>query len=119
MTNKVTYFPLHGRTEFIRMMFYHSNTAFENEEIGLEEWPNVKPDASRFPLGSMPVVVCNGMTMYQSKAAARGVAISLGYYSTDPDTIWAIDSLLDFVQESNDATKAPALAGGLGKPEVL
>ena len=117
--NKVTYFPLHGRTEFIRMMFYHSNTDFVSEEIGLDEWPKVKPDTARFPLGSMPVVVINGMTMYQSKAAARGVAISLGYYSTDHETIWAIDSLLDYIQESNGKTKAFGLQGGLSDDKAM
>ena len=39
--------------------------------------------------------------MNQSKAAARALAVKLGYYSTDPDTMWQIDSLLDYCQDDS------------------
>ena len=50
----------------------------------------------------MPEVELDGVKMNQSRSAARSVAIKYGYYSTDPDTIHAIDALLDFNQESFD-----------------
>ena len=43
----------------------------------------------------------DGTVMCQSKAAARAVAIKLGYYSSDPNTIHAIDAILDFNQENH------------------
>ena len=73
MSFKITYFPLFGRAEFIRAMFYHKGVNFENEEIQLADWPAAKPDTARFPLGSMPVVVMDGQQMCQSKAAARAI----------------------------------------------
>ena len=94
--NKITYFPVHGRVEFIRAMFYHKGVDFESETIEMADWPAAKEDSERFPLGSMPVIVLDGMRLYQSKAAGRAVAIKFGYYSSDTDTIWAIDSILDF-----------------------
>ena len=115
--NKITYFPLMGRVEFIRAMFYHKGVEFENETIAVADWPAVKPDTSRFPLGSMPVITLDGMPLYQSKAAARAVAIKFGYYAIDAETIWAIDSILDFNQECNDKAKAPGLTGGLDTEE--
>ena len=118
MTNKVTYFPLAGRAEFIRAMFFHKGVDFENEQIAPADWPAAKADSARFPLGSMPVVTLEGTPLYQSKAAARAVAIKFGYYSTDPDTMWAIDSILDFNQECNDKAKATGLTGGLTTDEL-
>ena len=100
--NKVEYFPLFGRAEFIRAMFYHAGEQFENCTIEQADWPAMKADTSRFPLGSMPVVTLDGNRLYQSKAAARAVAIKFGYYSDDPEIMWQIDSILDFNQENND-----------------
>ena len=56
----------------------------------------------------MPEVEMNGVKINQSKAAARAVAINYGYYSTDPETMHAIDALLDFSQETLDAASGYA-----------
>ena len=44
----------------------------------------------------------DGVAMDQSKAIARAVAIKHGFYPTDPETMWACDSLVDFNQENCD-----------------
>ena len=99
---RVTYFNLYGRAEFIRAMLESKCVAYTNEEITQEDWPAVKA-SGRFPFNSMPEVEINGVKINQSKAAARAVAIAYGYYSTNPETIHAIDALLDFSQETLDA----------------
>ena len=50
----------------------------------------------------MPQVTMEGVVMDQSKAIARAVAIKNGFYPTDPETMWACDSLVDFNQENCD-----------------
>ena len=84
-----------GRAEWIRMMLWHSGTAFEDERIEQSDWPAIK-GSGRFPLGSMPEVTQDGVVMVQSKACARAVAIKHGYYSSDPMTMHAIDAITDF-----------------------
>ena len=103
MAARVTYFQGYGRAEFIRAMFEASGVAYTNEEISQEEWPAIKA-SGRFQFGSMPEVELDGVKMNQSRSAARAVAIKFGYYSTDPDTIHAIDALLDYNQENFDKT---------------
>ena len=53
--------------------------------------------------------------MCQSSAILRMLGIRLGYYTDDPMTAWAIDSLVDFVEDNrggHDAFFAPILGGG-------
>ena len=104
---RVTYFNLFGRAEFIRAMLDSKNVQYQNEEIEQAQWPEVK-GSGRFPFNSMPEVEMNGVKINQSKAAARAVAINYGYYSTDPETMHAIDALLDFSQETLDAASGYA-----------
>ena len=95
---RVTYFGLYGRAELLRAMLESKNVEYTNEEIDQADWPAVKA-SGRFPFGSMPELEMNGVKINQSKAAARALAINYGYYSTNPETMHAIDAILDFSQE--------------------
>ena len=83
----IAYFNLYARAEFLRMMCEHSKTAWTDERIEKADWPALKA-SGRFAFGSLPEVTIDGVAMNQSKAAARALAVKLGYYSTDPDTMW-------------------------------
>ena len=47
----------------------------------------------------MPVWEEDGFKMCQSSAILRMLGIRNGYYSQDPMTCWAIDSLVDFAED--------------------
>ena len=83
----VAYFNLYGRAEFIRMMCEHAKAQYNDERIEQSDWPALK-GSGKYPFGSLPEVTIDGVSMNQSKAAARAVAVKLGYYSTDPETMW-------------------------------
>ena len=49
------------------------------------------------------------------------LGIRLGYYSTDPNTMWAIDSLIDFMEDNYGGMLGRAAAvvfGGQPTPEM-
>ena len=94
----INYFGVYGRAEFIRMMCIHSGTNWSSNDNVFDQWPALKPQKA---FGSLPEVTIEGVKINQSKAAARAVAIKLGYYSTDPKCQWQIDSILDFVQDDS------------------
>ena len=109
---RVVYFALHGRCEMIRAMLHYSDIDFLNEEISpppSEEWPNMKK-SGRMVFNSLPEITYEGVVMNQSKAAARAIAIKLGYYRESPEECYAIDSIMEFNQENNDQIFAYAFS---------
>ena len=101
---KVVYFNLHARVEFIRVLLAHANVEYTNEIVELPPstaWPTLKA-SGKLAFNSLPEVTVDGIVMNQSRAAGRALAIKYGYYSTDPRTMWAIDSLVDFIQADFD-----------------
>ena len=63
----------------------------------------------------MPVWEEDGICMPQSNAILRMLGIRLGYYTEDPMTAWAIDSILDFIEDHMGKLVAyiqPAVMGG-------
>ena len=47
----------------------------------------------------MPVWEEDGVKYVQSSSILRMLGVRLGYYSEDPMTCWAIDSIVDFVED--------------------
>ena len=93
-------------------MLHYAEIEFLNEEISpppSEEWPNMKK-SGRMIFNSLPEITYQGVVMNQSKAAARALAIKLGYYNTAPEVAYAIDSITEFNQENNDQIFAYAFA---------
>ena len=97
MPGKLTYFPVGGRAEGIRALLAHANVDYEDERITAAQFGPVKDQS---PLGAVPVWEEDGFKMPQSSAILRMLGIRYGYYTDDPNTAWAIDSLVDFA-ESN------------------
>ena len=93
---KLSYFAAYGRAEPIRCMLAAAKVEYENEFIEFADWPAIKGDTERFPLGSMPVMSdSEGNVHCQSLAIARMIAINHGFYSTEPMEAYLIDSLVD------------------------
>lgn len=62
----------------------------------------------------MPVWEENGFKMCQSSAILRMLGVRHGYYSEDPMTCWAIDSLVDYMEDMqgpHTSIYAPMLGG--------
>ena len=98
MPGKLTYFEAGGRAESIRMLLGHANFQYEDERLGMEEFKAGK-ESGRFPLGSMPVWEEDGVISCQSNAILRFLAIRLGYYTSDAQIAWNIDSILDYTED--------------------
>ena len=94
----MTYFEVEGRACSIRLMLSHANFQYEDCRMPFEEFGQKKAQGY-FPLGSMPIWEEDGFKMCQSSAILRMMAIRTGYYSDDPMTCWAIDSLVDFAED--------------------
>ena len=98
LPGKLYYFEVDGRAGGIRAMLAHANVNFIDARQSFPDFNQLK--ASGFlPLGSMPVWEEDGFKMCQSSAILRMLGLRYGYYSNDSMTAWAIDSLVDFMED--------------------
>lgn len=114
MPGTLQYFDLGGRAEAIRALLGHARFQYEDVRMSFEQF-GAKKQSGELPLGSAPVWIEDGHTVCQSSAILRMLGIRLGYYTDDPMTAWAIDSLVDFVEDNrggHDRFFDPVLGGG-------
>ena len=93
------------------MLLTHANATFEDKRLTFPEFGAIK---ATLPLGSMPIWTEDGFVVTQNNAILRMLGIRHGYYSEDPMTCWAIDSMVDFIEgEFNNCGKwlGPATQG--------
>ena len=117
MPGKLTYFPLGIRAEPIRAVLHFAGQEFEDNRISQDDFAAIK---SSLPLGSLPVWEEDGIQYAQSGSILRMLGIRNGYYTSDPNTAWEIDSLIDFMEENfNDFVSLPAkpVFGATAGPE--
>lgn len=95
---KVHYFTGYGRAEPIRMLLNHSKKEFEDIRYTFEEWGKIKPEG-RFEFGQLPAVEVDGEVFTQSASVLRALGQMHGYYSTEPVTMWKIDSTIDALND--------------------
>ena len=57
-------------------------------------------EAGEFPLGSVPVWIEDGEKICQSNTVLRMVGNRCGLYSNDPATAWAMDSVMEQVEDN-------------------
>lgn len=74
---KLTYFPVRGRAEFIRMLFAEANVPYEEVNVSFEDWPKVKPT---IPLGQLPFLEVDGKVLYQSETIGKYLAREFGVF---------------------------------------
>ena len=110
---KLYYFEVDGRAAGIRMLLAHANVNYVDARQSMEAFGALK-GSGQLPLGSMPVWEENGFKMCQSSAILRMLGVRHGYYSEDPMTCWAIDSLVDYMEDMqgpHTSIYAPMLGG--------
>lgn len=112
--SKLTYFGIPGRGETIRLALSIGGVPFEDERIAFSDWGTVKP---KTPWGSLPMItLSDGRVVAQQRALLRMVGAETGLYPKDDSYKAAlIDSLLDFIEDTN--IKVNALGQGLPKEE--
>ena len=93
------YFDGSGRGESIRMAATIGGLKFIDERLSQEQFA-AKKAAGEFPLGSVPVWIEDGEKYCQSNTVLRLVGQRTGMYSADPMTAWAIDSVLEAVEDN-------------------
>ena len=119
MPGKLCYFNLGGRAEAIRALLAHKGDFDYEEEkcdfAKLGEWK-----ASGYaPMGSVPIWDEDGLVIMQGNAILRMLGIRFGgYYSSDPQTAYEIDSLMDFQEDILNKFGGYVFPKVMGKGEV-
>lgn len=129
---KLTYFPLPGRGETIRLALTIGGIQFTDERIVFSQWPEVKPTT---PWGSLPVLTLSGgQTIAQQRAILRMVGKETGLYPDDIVKAALVDSLMDacedigskvnsegqgLPQEEKEAARAKSVAEGGSVHKIL
>ena len=93
------YFDCSGRGESIRIACYLGGIKFNDERLSNDQF-GFKKAAGEFPLGSVPVWIEDGEKICQSNTILRMVGNRSGLYSSDPETAWAMDSVLEVVEDN-------------------
>ena len=94
MSHKLVYFPVYGRGECIRMLATHAKIEFVDERVtGAEFGP--RKAAGEFLNGQLPCWFENGKCFNQTMAILRMLGQRQGYYASDAEHMWLIDSVCD------------------------
>ena len=93
------YFDGYGRGEPIRMACALRNVNYEDKRLSFADFGAMK-QSGELPLGSVPVWIEDGVKYVQSNSILRMVGIRNDMYSTDPATAWAIDSVMEYVEDN-------------------
>ncbi|XP_068736674.1 glutathione S-transferase 1-like [Montipora capricornis] len=75
---KLTYFPIRGRAEYIRIVFAVGGVEFENVRVNPEEWFTTLKQSGLSPTGQLPILEVDGKVLAESKAILSFVARELG-----------------------------------------
>jgi len=94
---KLTYFPLTGKGELIRVILAYAGVKFEDERISFEEFAAMKQDTSKLPYGQLPVLHYNGVLMAQSLSIARFLATEYGLAGRNNLERAQIDEIVDAI----------------------
>jgi glutathione S-transferase len=96
MSIKVHYFDVRGKAEVLRMILTHAKVPFEDIRHTREEFATMKGELE---FGQLPSVEIDGKHYSQTNAIVRMLGIKYGFYSTDADECWKIDSTLDAMND--------------------
>ncbi|GMT07376.1 hypothetical protein PENTCL1PPCAC_29550, partial [Pristionchus entomophagus] len=102
---KLIYFPIRGRGEVARQLFYLAGVPFKDDRITISEWSSLK---AKTPFGQLPVLEVDGHQLAQSFAIFRYLAQEFGFAGDSPlEALW-VDVTADQHKEYENKIK-PAL----------
>ncbi|KUF86536.1 Glutathione S-transferase 1 [Phytophthora nicotianae] len=93
---KLTYFPVAGRAEPIRLAFFIGGIDFEDVRLSFDEYEKVK---SELPFNQLPVLEVDGEPVSQSLAILRYVGSLTGLYPTDLLAASHVDEIFVLIDE--------------------
>lgn len=102
MSYKLHYFPGYGRAEAIRMLLKHKGIEYEEQNYTFADLPELK-GSGKLEFGQLPMVEYDGKSYTQSQAILRALGIQHGYYPADAYEAYLVDSLLDSINDINNA----------------
>ncbi|VDP21398.1 unnamed protein product [Soboliphyme baturini] len=91
---KLSYFPIRGLAESIRLMLHDNEVTFVDDRISKEDWPKFKP---KMQFGQMPCLYDNGVQYVQSGAIIRHLARQIGMYGSDEHEATMADMMYEGV----------------------
>ena len=95
---KLHYFDSYGRAESIRFLLFHAGIKFENVHHTPESLKELK-DSGVLEFGQLPALEDEGKFYCQSWAILRFLGRKYGYYPSDPEVAWKVDSVIDAVED--------------------
>ncbi|XP_066304185.1 glutathione S-transferase 1-like [Branchiostoma lanceolatum] len=104
---KLTYFDVRSRGEPTRLIFAAAGVEYEDVRLTFEEWPPIKPTT---PMGNLPILEVDGVTLSQSMSIARFVARETGLDGKNKLEKAQADAFVDELEEPL-AAKLPVLLG--------
>uniref|UniRef100_A0A673WJB5 Glutathione S-transferase n=1 Tax=Salmo trutta TaxID=8032 RepID=A0A673WJB5_SALTR len=94
----LTYFPVRGRAEVIRVMLKDQGAEFDEKVITMEMWTEGTLKASCL-FGQLPKFEDGDLTLYQTNAIRRHLARKLGLYGKDQREAALIDMMDEAIQD--------------------
>jgi len=92
---ELTYFPVRGLTESVRLMLAFVGAEYTEKHIqSKEEWLALKPT---LPYGQVPLLTIDGKRLVQRRAIEQYIARTHHLYGKNDDETYEIDSLLESV----------------------
>ena len=99
MSMKLTYLDGYGRGEQIRLLLTYVKQEFEDQRVSFEEVAKLR-ESGQLEFGQVPQLEWDGVKYVQSSAILRAIGANNGLYSSDPITMWKIDSLVDHTTDT-------------------
>lgn len=94
---KLIYFDGRGRAEIIRLIFTAAGVAFEDHRVPMDQWAQLKPNT---PMGVLPLLETEGVTLCQSLAIARYLARKFGLAGKTELDQAKVDIVVDSVEDT-------------------
>ena len=105
---KLHYFDFYGRAESIRFLASHGKVQLETVIVEDESMPGLK-ESGKLEFGQLPILEVDGKYLAQSWAILRFLGRQHGYYPSDPEVAYQIDSTIDAVEDFSRAYPFPFL----------
>lgn len=109
-TLELTYFDAPGRAEPIRVALHLAGLAYTDRRLKFPEFAEAKAKGE-FPLGSVPMLKIDGVSVVQTAAILRWVARQgdAGLYPTDARAALDVDTVLDSFNDTLSNALMPSL----------
>lgn len=107
---RLTYFDAPGRAEPVRIALFLAGVAFEDRRLNYPGFAALKEQGA-FPLGSVPVLEVDGVTLVQTGAMLRYAAHlgGGGLYPADAMQAFLVDSVIDTLNDTVAHALTPSL----------